>query len=91
IDNAALLKSSTKYSEEVQDPESLSEVLTNAMRTATSGKNGASFVSIPQDVVSSPVESKAIARTQRPDLGVPSEQGIDDVIDLIKDASFPVL
>ena len=61
------------------------------MRTATSGKNGASFVSIPQDVVSSPVESKAIARTQRPDLGVPSEQGIDDVIDLIKDASFPVL
>lgn len=38
IDNAALLKSSTKYSEEVQDPESLSEVLTNAMRTATSGK-----------------------------------------------------
>ena len=91
IDNAALLKSSTKYSEEVQDPESLSEVLTNAMRTATSGKNGASFVSIPQDVISSPVESKAIARTQRPDLGVPSEQGIDDVIDLIKDASFPVL
>lgn len=42
-------------------------------------------------MISSPVESKAIARTQRPDLGVPSEQGIDDVIDLIKDASFPVL
>lgn len=42
-------------------------------------------------MVSSPVESKAIARTQRPDLGLPSEQGIDDVIDLIKDASFPVL
>ena len=46
IDNAALLKSSTKYSAEVQDPESLSEVMTNAMRTATSGKNGASFISI---------------------------------------------
>ena len=38
IDNAALLKSSTKYSAEVQDPESLSEVMTNAIRTATSGK-----------------------------------------------------
>ncbi|MEJ7442883.1 acetolactate synthase AlsS, partial [Staphylococcus warneri] len=57
IDNAALLKSSTKYSAEVQDPESLSEVMTNAMRTATSGKNGASFISIPQDVISSPVEA----------------------------------
>ena len=38
IDNASLLRSSTKYSAEVQDPESLSEVMTNAMRTATSGK-----------------------------------------------------
>ena len=38
VDNAALLKSSTKYSAEVQDPESLSEVMTNAIRTATSGK-----------------------------------------------------
>ena len=35
VDNAALLKSSTKYSAEVQDPESLSEVMTNAIRTAT--------------------------------------------------------
>lgn len=43
IDNASLLRSSTKYSAEVQDPESLSEVITNAMRTATSGKNGASL------------------------------------------------
>ncbi len=38
IDNAALLKYSSKYSEEVQDPESLSEVMTNAIRIATSGK-----------------------------------------------------
>ncbi|MGT0298838.1 hypothetical protein ACV566_07080 [Staphylococcus aureus] len=33
IDNAALLKYSSKYSEEVQDPESLSEVMTNAIRS----------------------------------------------------------
>lgn len=64
IDNAALLKYSSKYSEEVQDPESLSEVMTNAIRIATSGKNGASFISIPQDVISSPVESKAISLCQ---------------------------
>ena len=38
IDNAAPLKYSSKYSEEVQDPESLSEVMTNAIRIATSGK-----------------------------------------------------
>ncbi|HHC7412634.1 TPA: acetolactate synthase AlsS [Staphylococcus aureus] len=91
IDNVALLKYSSKYSEEVQDPESLSEVMTNAIRIATSGKNGASFISIPQDVISSPVESKAISLCQKPSLGVPSEQDINDVIEAIKNASFPVL
>lgn len=91
IDNAALLKYSSKYSEEVQDPESLSEVMTNAIRIATSGKNGASFISIPQDVISSPVESMAISLCQKPNLGVPSEQDINDVIEAIKNASFPVL
>ncbi|HDS3913148.1 TPA: acetolactate synthase AlsS [Staphylococcus aureus] len=91
IDNAALLKYSSKYSEEVQDPESLSEVMTNAIRIATSRKNGASFISIPQDVISSPVESKAISLCQKPSLGVPSEQDINDVIEAIKNASFPVL
>lgn len=91
IDNAALLKYSSKYSEEVQDPESLSEVMTNAIRIATSGKNGASFISIPQDVISSPVESKAISLCQKPSLGLPSEQDINDVIEAIKNASFPVL
>ena len=48
----------------VQDPESLSEVMTNAIRTATSGKNGATFISIPQDVIQSPVNNKAIALCQ---------------------------
>lgn len=91
IDNASLLRSSTKYSAEVQDPESLSEVITNAMRTATSGKNGASFISIPQDVISSPVKADAISLCQNPHLGVPSEQEINEVIEAIKNSKFPVL
>lgn len=91
IDNASLLRSSTKYSAEVQDPESLSEVITNAMRTATSGKNGASFISIPQDVISAPVKADAISLCQKPHLGVPSEQEINEVIEAIKNSKFPVL
>lgn len=91
IDNAALLKSSTKYSAEVQDPESLSEVMTNAIRTATSGKNGASFISIPQDVISSQVQNKAIDLPEKPHLGVPSDEEVNEVLQAIKDAKFPVL
>ena len=91
IDNASLLRSSTKFSAEVQDPESLSEVMTNAMRTATSGKKGASFISIPQDVIQSPVKNKAIDLCEEPLLGVPQKEAIDEVIQKIKDAKFPVL
>ena len=91
IDNAALLKSSTKYSAEVQDPESLSEVMTNAIRTATSGKNGASFISIPQDVISSQVQNKAIDLPEKPHLGVPTDEEVNEVLQAIKDAKFPVL
>lgn len=91
VDNAALLKSSTKYSAEIQDPESLSEVMTNAIRTATSGKNGASFISIPQDVISSQVQSKAIDLPEKPHLGVPTDEEVNEVLQAIKDAKFPVL
>ncbi|WP_210125507.1 acetolactate synthase AlsS [Staphylococcus sp. GDY8P85P] len=91
VDNASLLRSSTKYSAEVQDPESLSEVMTNAIRTATSGKNGASFISIPKDVIESPVTSKAIDLCEQPQLGVPNLEDIQDVIKAIKHAKFPVL
>ena len=91
VDNAALLKSSTKYSAEVQDPESLSEVMTNAIRTATSGKNGASFISIPQDVISSQVQNKAIDLPEKPHLGVPTDEEVNEVLQAIKDAKFPVL
>ncbi|GGG99182.1 acetolactate synthase AlsS [Staphylococcus pragensis] len=91
VDNASLLRSSTKYSAEVQDPESLSEVMTNAIRTATSGKNGASFISIPQDVISAPVESKAIDLCEQPRLGVPALEDVKEVIEAIKEAKFPVL
>lgn len=57
----------------------------------TSGKNGASFISIPQDVIESPVTSNAIDLCEQPQLGVPNSEDIQDVIKAIKHAKFPVL
>ncbi len=91
VDNASLLRSSTKFSAEVQDPESLSEVMTNAIREATSGKNGASFISIPQDVISAPVQTEAITVPQKPKLGVPAEEDIKNIVEDLKSAQSPVL
>lgn len=65
--------------------------MTNAIRTATSGKNGASFISIPQDVISSQVQSKAIDLPEKPHLGVPTDEEVNEVLQAIKDAKFPCI
>lgn len=69
MDNAALFEPITKYSAEIQEPENISEVLANAYRAAEGAKQGASFVSIPQDVIDSPIKNKVIAPLQIPKLG----------------------
>jgi acetolactate synthase-1/2/3 large subunit len=47
MDSVSLCKVVTKYSAEVDSPEAVSEVLTNAFRSAESGRPGAAFVSLP--------------------------------------------
>ena len=48
LDNVNLCRPVTKFSAEVDSPESVSEVLINAFRSAESGRPGAAFVSLPQ-------------------------------------------
>lgn len=57
--NAELFAPITKYSSEVQDPDNISEIIANAYQVAESGKQGAAFVSVPQDVTDSVVTSSA--------------------------------
>ena len=64
--------------------------MTNAIRTATSGKMVQVFC-IPQDVIESPVTSNAIDLCEQPQLGVPNSEDIQDVIKAIKHEKFPVL
>ncbi len=67
--NVAMMEPVTKYAVEVHDPNTLSETIANAYRVAKSGKRGASFVSIPQDVTDSLVSVKAIKPLTDPKLG----------------------
>lgn len=91
MDNAALFEPITKYSAEVQEPETLSEIITNAYRLAKSGKKGASFISIPQDVVDAPVKSDAIKPLSDPKLGPASTEDISYLAKRIEEAKLPVL
>ncbi|WP_438761841.1 acetolactate synthase AlsS [Enterococcus sp. AZ194] len=91
MNNAALFAPITKYSVEVQDPENLSEIIANAYRTAKASKKGASFISIPQDVVDAPISSEAIKPLREPKLGSASPETIQELAQKIKEAKLPVL
>lgn len=91
MDNAALFAPITKYSTEVQDPETLSEIIANGFRIAKASKKGASFISIPQDVTDSAVKSAAIRPLSDPRLGSASKKDIDYLAGKINEAKLPVL
>ena len=91
MDNAALFAPITKYSSEIQDPETLSENIANAFRIAKTAKKGASFFSIPQDVTDGEVQGEAIKPLSAPILGAASEEDIADLTKRIRDAKLPTL
>lgn len=91
MNNVAMLEPITKYSAEVQDANTLSETIANAYRRAKSGKPGASFISIPQDVTDSPVSVKAIKPLTAPKLGSASVEDINYLAQAIRNAVLPVL
>lgn len=89
--NVSMMEPVTKYAVEVNDPNTLSETIANAYREAKSGKPGASFVSIPQDVTDSLVSVKAIKPLTDPKLGSASVDDINYLAQAIRNAQLPVL
>ncbi len=91
MNNAALFSPITKYSSEIQDPETISENIANAYRIAKTAKKGASFLSIPQDVTDSEVEGEVIEPLSVPKLGGASHEDIQALAEKIQQAKLPVL
>lgn len=91
MDNAALLAPVTKYSAEVQDPDNVSEVIANAYAEAESAKQGASFVSVPQDVTDGELKTDVIAPLMPAKLGPASPVESTLLAQRIKAAKLPVL
>lgn len=91
MDNVALLAPVTKYAAEVQEPENISEVIANAYQEAEAAKQGASFVSVPQDVTDSEVKTAPIAPMPAPILGPASPVESTLLAQRIKTAKLPVL
>ncbi|MFC3932285.1 acetolactate synthase AlsS [Streptococcus dentapri] len=91
MNNVAMLEPITKYAAEIHESNTISEIMANAYRYAKSGKPGASFISIPQDVTDSPVSVKAIKPLTDPKLGSASVDDINYLAQAIRNAALPVL
>lgn len=91
IANRELLTSVTKMSAEVEDGNNLSETFANAYQIAKAPKGGASFISIPQDVMDGEVTRQNITSVQDVAQGVPAREQLKEFADRIKNAEMPVI
>lgn len=91
MDNIGLFTPITKYSAEVQNPETLSEAIANAYRIARADKMGATAISVPQDITGCEVESKALYPSNDPEAGPAAEGDIRYLAEAISKAKLPVL
>lgn len=91
MDNVSLLRPVTKSAVEVGHQDSISEAITNAFRKAKEPKKGATFVSLPADVINETTSVKAIKRLREPILGIADPKHVSDLVEKIENAELPVL
>jgi len=91
MDTVSLFRPITKFSAEINAPESVPEVVANAFRTAESGRPGAAFISAPEDMMTAEVEADILTPAAPEPLGPADPEGIDAAAALINNASRPVL
>jgi acetolactate synthase-1/2/3 large subunit len=91
MDSVSLCRPVTKYSVEVDSPESVSEVLTNAFRRAESDRPGAAFVSLPMDIMVGPAKCELLTPPSYSGAGPADAAAIKEAARLINQAKRPVV
>ncbi|MCH4009987.1 MAG: acetolactate synthase AlsS [Companilactobacillus sp.] len=91
IPSKELLSTATKDSVEVQDSNNISETFANAYQTAMAPKSGATFVSLPKDVLDDEVTTETIKPLTPIKQGGADQETIDKIIAKLKKAKLPVI
>jgi acetolactate synthase-1/2/3 large subunit len=91
MDSVGLCKPVTKFSAEVDSPESTAEILSNAFRAAETGRPGAAFVSLPKDIMAKPAECELLPQSDYLSLGPAYSRAIEEAARLLKRARKPVV
>jgi acetolactate synthase I/II/III large subunit len=91
MDSVNLMRPVTKYSAEVDSPESVAEVMTAAFRNAESDRPGAAFVSLPMDIMMAPAKCDVLTPPEYSGTGPADAAAIKEAARLINQAKRPVV
>jgi acetolactate synthase I/II/III large subunit len=91
MDTVDLFRPITKFSAEIDSPESVSEVIANAFRAAESGRPGAAFVSAPKDIMAGTAKGDVLTPAAPGIFGPADAAAIASASRLISNAKQPVL
>jgi acetolactate synthase I/II/III large subunit len=91
MDAAALLKTVTKFTGEINDPDNAAEAVANAFRAATTAPQGAAAVILPQDVLAAPTSAGIDRALPTPALGPAPADAVSKAANLIRHAHRPAL
>jgi len=91
MDAAALLKTVTKFTGEINDADNAAEATIRAFRAATTEPRGAAAVVLPADVLAAPTAATISARLPIPRLAAAPSDAIQDAAALIRAARRPTL
>jgi acetolactate synthase I/II/III large subunit len=91
MDATSLFKPITKFSAEIDSPDSVSEVVANAFRAAESGRPGAAFISAPKDIMTGTAEAEVLTPAKPEALGPADAEAITAAAQLINRGRQPAL
>jgi acetolactate synthase I/II/III large subunit len=91
MDAAALLRTVTKFTGEINDPDNAAEATVGAFRAAVSDPRGAAAVVLPADVLAAPTAAGITARLPVPPLAAAPGAAISSASELIRAAHRPAL
>ncbi|USS89927.1 acetolactate synthase AlsS [Fructilactobacillus cliffordii] len=89
--NTDILRDVTKSSVEIHDANNASEVFTNAYQTAMAPKQGATFISLPQNVLAEEVTRPVLQPLGKVDHGRAGKATLNAITERIQTAKRPVI
>lgn len=86
-----MYKPITKYSTQVVEPENIPEIIRKSFKVAQTEKPGACFIDLPENIAGMAVAGHPPLKVQHATTPYPPKQKIEQAIDVISRASYPLI